>query len=145
MHVKRIDHVGIIVADLEAAKEFFGNVLGLPVAPRSPEAGVKSAFYRCGETDIQVLQIDDPAVRKRRLGEGNVARFEHIALDVDRLEPVIERLQAAGVEMASPAPHVYVTKDPGKPEGQRRRGMLTTEKGGLGIVLQLRDTYQDGH
>jgi len=140
LSITRVDHIGIVVADIEAAKAFFGETLGLPLSPRSPEAGVKAAFYRCGDMDIQVIQVDDPEVRRRRLGEGNIARFEHIALEVDRLEPLVDRLRTKGVEMLTPTPYAYTTPEPGKPEGRPHRSIFTTERGGLGLVFQLRDS-----
>jgi len=127
-----VDHIGIIVSNRESAERFVRDVLGLEPSDREPQ-GSNSAFYRCGETDIQLLQIDDPVIRERRLGKGNIARLEHIAIKVDDVLEEMHRLQEAGVELLSPDPIR-------SPHG---RSGFTTDRGGLGIVLQLVDSVND--
>lgn len=97
----RLDHVGIVVDDLDEAKRFLGEVLGLPLRQESGSGsatGVRTAFFRCGEVEVEVLEMLDPERRRQRLGDGCQARIEHLAIEVDDLEATMAALRALGVE-----------------------------------------------
>jgi methylmalonyl-CoA/ethylmalonyl-CoA epimerase len=104
--LKRIDHVGIVVDDLEAAGRLLSDVLGMRLTRtvEIPERQLHAAFYRCGETDVELIQLDDPEARASRLGDGP-ARVEHIAIEVDgTIEEAAPRLAEAGVRMVFDEP-----------------------------------------
>jgi methylmalonyl-CoA/ethylmalonyl-CoA epimerase len=104
--LKRIDHVGIVVDDLDAASRLLGDVLGMTLVRTLdlPERQLHAAFYRCGEINIELIQLDDPEARASRLGDGP-ARVEHIAIEVEgTIEEAAPRLAEAGVEVASAEP-----------------------------------------
>jgi methylmalonyl-CoA/ethylmalonyl-CoA epimerase len=104
--LKRIDHVGIVVDDLDAASRLLGDVLGMTLVRtlHIPERQLHAAFFRCGETNIELIQLDDPDARASRLGDGP-ARIEHIAIEVDgTIEEAAPKLAKAGVEVASAEP-----------------------------------------
>jgi methylmalonyl-CoA/ethylmalonyl-CoA epimerase len=103
---RRIDHVGVIVDDLEEARRWLTEVFGLPLR-RSvdvPEGRIHGEFYGCGDVDIEVLEIGDPEARRRRLGEGAQARIEHIAVEVDSLDAALAHLAPLGVRTTTPEP-----------------------------------------
>ncbi len=103
---KRVDHIGVIVADLEEAGRWLGEAFGLPLGRmlNFPDRGIRAAFYRCGDVDIEVIEISDPEVRRQRLGEGERARIEHIAVEVENLQTTLDRLAALGVRTNAPEP-----------------------------------------
>lgn len=102
----RLDHVGIVVDDLEAAKLFVGGVLGLEMTNEVAIAAakMKAAYFRCGEVEVELLELGDPEARKARLGAGVKANIEHVALEVDALESTITDLNARGVGTTNPQP-----------------------------------------
>jgi len=126
MGFKRIDHVGIVVSDLERANAFMRDVLGLSEA-KIAEPGLASTrtFWRIGNVDIQVIQDRD------RLGSASTGRIEHIAFEVDDVVEAVSQLEASGWEMQ--------TDEPIEVRGGHGRTILTTESGPLGIMFQLSD------
>lgn len=101
--LKRIDHVGVIVDDLDEAKRFLAS-MGMRFARDLAIPGrLRAAFYACGETQIEVIEIDEPAERARRLGDAT-ARIEHVALEVDSLSTTLEALRGLGVETTTSNP-----------------------------------------
>ena len=95
--LKRIDHVGVIVDDLEEAKRFLAD-MGLRFDRDLVMPGrLRAAFYACGDTQIEVIEIDDPTERAQRLGDGR-ARMEHIAFEVDSLSTTLQALRGLGVD-----------------------------------------------
>ncbi len=101
--LKRIDHVGVIVDDLEEAKRFLSD-LGLRFDRDLDISGrLRAAFYACGETQVEVIEVSDPTERSQRLGDSR-ARIEHIAFEVDSLSGTLEALRGLGVDTTTPDP-----------------------------------------
>jgi methylmalonyl-CoA/ethylmalonyl-CoA epimerase len=103
----RIHHVGIVVADLADAGRFLEDVLGfhLEATQKLPEAQIDAGFFAIGDgAQVELLQLGDPEARAQRLGEGNVGRLDHIAIEVDDVDAVREELRPAGVRMQSEEP-----------------------------------------
>ncbi len=95
--LKRIDHVGVIVDNLQEAQAFLEG-MGLEFDRDVAFPGrLRGAFYRCGETQIEVIEVDDPDERAQRLGSDK-ARVEHIAIEVDNLERTLQALSGLGVK-----------------------------------------------
>ena len=99
MAVTGLDHVGILVADLEQAKGFLGEVLGLEVAREAEleQLGLIAAFFECGPAMIELFQIVDPDSPLRPLEDGATARIDHVAVEVDDAAATREELTAHGV------------------------------------------------
>jgi methylmalonyl-CoA/ethylmalonyl-CoA epimerase len=101
--LKRIDHVGVIVDDLEQAKGFLTD-LGLQLDRDLVFPGrLRAAFFTCGETQIEVIEIDEPGERAQRLGD-STARIEHIAVEVDSLSTTLQALRGLGVQTTTAEP-----------------------------------------
>jgi methylmalonyl-CoA/ethylmalonyl-CoA epimerase len=101
--LKRIDHVGVIVDDLAQARSFLAD-MGMRFDRDLVIPGrLRAAFYACGETQIEVIQIDEPEERARRLGD-DTARVEHIAFEVDSLSTTLQALQGLGVKTTTSEP-----------------------------------------
>ena len=103
--LKRIDHVGVIVDDLDEAKGFLSN-MGLRFDRDLVLPGrLRAAFYACGDTQIEVIEIDEPGERAQRLGD-STARIEHVAFEVDSLSTTLRALGGLGVETTTADPMV---------------------------------------
>jgi methylmalonyl-CoA/ethylmalonyl-CoA epimerase len=101
--LKRIDHVGVIVDDLDQARSFLSS-MGLRFDRDLVLPGrLRAAFYACGDTQIEVIEIDEPGERAQRLGNGT-ARIEHVAFEVDSLSTTLAALRGLGVETTTVDP-----------------------------------------
>src|SRR5689334_4084504 len=95
----KIHHVGVLVEDLEAAKSFASDVLGLgePQAEfQADEHGLAGAFFAMGDGSLEVFTIADG---RKPDGPG---KLDHIAVVVDDLDAEQERLAAKGVRFTGP-------------------------------------------
>lgn len=101
--LKRIDHVGVIVDNLDEARSFLA-AMGLDHDRDIEFKGrLRGAFYTCGETQIEVIEIDEPNERAQRLGSDK-ARVEHIAIEVDSLSQTLAALSGLGVKTTTAEP-----------------------------------------
>lgn len=101
MAIGAVDHVGILVDDLEEAKRFLGETLGLELERQAemPPLGVEGAFFRCGPILLEVFQHrrDDSPVPP--LADGAGARIDHVAIEVESIDRAVGGLADAGVAL----------------------------------------------
>ena len=104
--VTRVDHIGIAVKDLDAAKKFYEEVLGLESAGDEvvEEQKVKVCFFPCGDSELELLESTSPdgpiAKHIERSGEG----IQHVALRVDNIENALATLKEKGVRLIDEKP-----------------------------------------
>jgi methylmalonyl-CoA/ethylmalonyl-CoA epimerase len=134
--VKRFDHVGVVVDNLEDAKRFATRILGLDLQREFalPEQSVLAAFFTLGDFRIEFIEVTDPELRRQRLGDGAQARVEHIAIEVDDLDTTISSLRERGVEMTTPAPWIAGTN----------RNIFTAAKSTDGVRYQFFEKLREG-
>jgi len=101
--LKRIDHVGVVVDDLEQARQFLAAIGMRHNRDLEIPGRLRASFYACGEVEIEVLEISEPEERSRRLGSAS-ARIEHIAIEVDSLGKTVMDLTKLGVMPQTNAP-----------------------------------------
>jgi methylmalonyl-CoA/ethylmalonyl-CoA epimerase len=92
-----LDHVGIFVRDLEAAKRFASETLGLELEREGPQPalGLNTAFFRAGPALIELIEHQDADTGEAQRG-GAQAKIDHLALRVGDLEAARERLASDG-------------------------------------------------
>ncbi|HEX4034183.1 MAG TPA: VOC family protein [Solirubrobacteraceae bacterium] len=98
-----LDHVGVIVRDLDAAVAAACESLGLEVARSAdlPEWGIRARFLGEGKGNLEIFTFDDPEVLEPRLA-GVDRRTDHVAFRVDDLESLAATLRATGVRFCGP-------------------------------------------
>jgi methylmalonyl-CoA epimerase len=123
---KGVDHIVVAVKDLDAAVRRYETIYGTKVSDRSeaPAAGMKMAFFRFGESYVELVSnIDDQGPIARRLterGEG----VHLVAMKVDDLEKAVAELREKGVRLVG---------DPGP--GNPIRGQVFVHPSETGGVL----------
>ena len=104
--MKKIEHLGIAVHDLEVSNSLFEKILGVPHYKIEEVAseGVKTSFFKAGPNKIELLQAldDNSPVAKflAKRGEG----VHHIAFAVDDIVAEIERLTHEGFTVLNKIP-----------------------------------------
>lgn len=99
-----LDHIGIAVRSLDAAKIYRSLGLSVDHTEVVQTQGVKTAFVSVGDANLELLEplsADSPVARfidKR--GEG----IHHICFRVDDLEAHLRRLQSEGYRLIHEAP-----------------------------------------
>ncbi len=88
-------HAGLLVADLDRARHFYGNVLGLASCPR-PDLPYPGAWYDLGGgQQLHLMNLPNPDAGTPRPVHGG--RDRHLALGVREMTALKARLDAAGV------------------------------------------------
>jgi methylmalonyl-CoA/ethylmalonyl-CoA epimerase len=104
--IKKIEHIGIAVKNLNNSNELFKKLFGKDhYKVESVESeGVSTSFFQLGETKIELLEATNPesAIAKfiDKKGEG----IHHIAYEVDDINMEMERLKKEGFEILNKEP-----------------------------------------
>jgi catechol-2,3-dioxygenase len=113
--IKALRHAGLVVNDADRALSFYKDLLGLSIFKDAMETGpfiehilgmpgvkVRTIKMHCGQEGLlELLHFSQPASsaeRKKLMEHG----FTHIALTVENLEALHDRLTKAGIDVVAP-------------------------------------------
>lgn len=101
-----LQHVALIVSDLDASRQFYGEQLGMEELQRPASFGFSGAWYQAGGQEIHLIAAADTSAKA---GWGNpgprtdVGLATHLAFEVDDLDAECARLDSLGVRACSEA------------------------------------------
>ncbi len=127
--IKKINHVAIVVEDIEKALSFWRDQLGLSLdhVEDVPSQASKVAFIPIGDGEVELVQPTDPesglAKYLQKRGEG----MHHLCIEVENIEGVLHRLKEKGVRLIDETPHDL----PG------RRMAFIHPKAANGVLIEL--------
>ena len=104
--MRKIEHLGIAVSDLESAKKLFSKLLGKESYKEESVAGegVNTAFFMVGETKVELLEATRADSPIARFIEKKSEGVHHIAFDVEDIRQEVKRLKEAGFEILNEEP-----------------------------------------
>jgi catechol 2,3-dioxygenase-like lactoylglutathione lyase family enzyme len=97
-----LQHCGLIVADLERSRRFYGGALGLEELSRPATFTFEGAWFAVGDDELHLLVESDTTGRAGVSDPGPSAAVglaNHIALVVDDLDAALARLAEHGVPL----------------------------------------------
>lgn len=104
--IKRIDHVAIVVEDIDLGLKFWQHTLGLDLdhVEEVAEQQAKVAFLPTGQSEVELV--------KPTTEDSGVARFlakrgpgiHHICFEVEGLESILSDLKDRGVRLINETP-----------------------------------------
>lgn len=129
MPIKRIDHIAVVVENLEHALGIYRDALGMKLdhVETIPEQDVKIGFLPSGETAVELLEPINPDsgigryLAKR--GEG----LHHICLEVDDINATLSELRAKGARLIDETPK----------RGAHGKIAFIHPKGANGVLVEL--------
>lgn len=98
MSATHIDHIGIVVADLEAAMARLAPLFGAaPAVKELADVGLRVAEYRAANVTIELLQYTSEGASFARSVMGSRLGLNHISARVESVERALAELGAAGL------------------------------------------------
>ena len=104
--MKKPEHIGIAVKDLEVSIPLFEKLLGTECYKREAVEAeqVVTAFFRVGDTKVELLESTDAGGVITRFIEKKGEGLHHIAFEVEDIHAEMERLKAAGFQLLQEEP-----------------------------------------
>jgi catechol 2,3-dioxygenase-like lactoylglutathione lyase family enzyme len=126
VRVRQIDHVTLVVKDLDASRRFYVGLLGMEEVPR-PAFDFAGMWFRAGQTLIHLILEHDRTgpvgVNERRAPKST--RAHHLAFAVEDAAAAAAELDAAGA--------TFVSKPKFRPDGAVQTFVLDPD----GHVIEL--------
>lgn len=100
--IGRLNHVAIVVPDLEAAAALYRDTLGATVSARItlPEHGVTTVFVELPNTKVELLQpLGDTSVLSGFLRKNPAGGMHHVCYEVDDIEQAKRDLEKGGARV----------------------------------------------
>lgn len=104
--IKKINHVAILVEDIDSALTFWRDQLGLPLdhVEDVPSQSSKVAFMPVGEGEVELVQPTDPDSGLGKFLEKRGEGMHHLCIEVDDIEAMLTNLQTKGVRLINEVP-----------------------------------------
>ncbi len=133
--LESIDHIAVVVRDLDEALTFYQDALGLEVTERRevPAEQVAIASLSLGDASIELVQPLHAESGIARFLEKQGEGLHHICLNVDDIAKAMDQLQNAGADLITERPR---TGADGK------RYAFIHPKSAHGVLLEL---YEDSN
>lgn len=127
--LKRINHIGIVVADIDSALTFWRDTLGLELdhIEDIPSQKAMVAFLPLGDTDVELVKptSEDSGVAKFLAERGG--GMHHLCFEVDDIEAKMAELKSKGVRLINETPIIL--------EG--RKAAFIHPKSANGVMVEL--------
>ena len=101
MHILRIEHIGIAVNSFETAIPYYEALLGIKcyAIEEVPDHKVKTAFFKVGETKIELLESTDPEGPIGKFLEKKGPGIHHIAFAVQDVNEALTEVKSKGIRL----------------------------------------------
>lgn len=104
--VKKVEHIGIAVKNLQESNALFAQLLGKEhyKIEEVLSEGVRTSFFDTGDSKIELLEATDPESPIARFIEKKGEGIHHIAFEVENIRQEMERLRQEGFQLLNEAP-----------------------------------------
>jgi len=104
--MKKIEHIGIAVKDLEKSNTLFSQLFGEThyKIEEVVSEGVKTSFFKSGPNKIELLEATDPESPIAKFVEKKGEGIHHIAFAVDDIIYEMDRLKNEGFIILNSTP-----------------------------------------
>lgn len=104
MQIRSLDHVALIVQDVDRSRQFYAEVLGMTEAARPETFTFPGAWFRSGSAEVHLIgeaeagraAIIQPAYYERELSRGYLP---HVAFEVPDLVAARQHLEQCDVPL----------------------------------------------
>lgn len=106
MELTHIEHIGIAVKSLEESIPYYEEILGLKcyAIEEVADQKVKTAFFKIGQTKIELLESTDPEGPIGKFVEKRGPGVHHLAFAVNDIEKNLAEAKEKGVRLIDQTP-----------------------------------------
>jgi methylmalonyl-CoA/ethylmalonyl-CoA epimerase len=128
--LKKINHIGIAVKNLEETAKFYQNVLDLTLSGVEvvPAQKTKVGYLKIGDSNIELVQPSEPDSPVAKFLETKGQGIHHICFEVDDIESEIKTFIERGATMVDQKP---------KPGSHNKKVAFVHPKSSSGVLIEL--------
>ena len=104
--LKKFDHIGVVVEDLQKAMDVFANYFELEVneVMEIKDAGIRIGFYPLGSGQMELIEFQKPIAGVDPIVTRPGAGIQHVAFQVDDFQQALKTLTAKGLKLVKGFP-----------------------------------------
>ncbi len=108
MKIKRIEHVGVVVSDVEKSRALWEGCFGIKLGEveTNPLRPVKLALYPVGESMVELIAGTTPDSKHARMMAEGKGGINHICFEVEDIDEALAELKAKGVPLLDETPRI---------------------------------------
>ena len=104
--VQGLNHLALVVEDLDQAIQFWCDTLGLTLEKVEdiPEEGARVAFLPLGASRVELVQPTQTESGLSRFLQKRGPGFHHLCLEVADIQTTLQQMDEKGIELINPEP-----------------------------------------
>ena len=108
MKIKRIEHVGVVVKNVEASRRLWEDCFGIPLGSveQFAERPVKLALYPVGESMVELIAGTTPDSKHAKMVAEGKGGLNHICFEVEDIDEALSELKAKGIPLIDEVPRI---------------------------------------
>ncbi len=108
MKIKRIEHVGVVVKDVEASRKLWEGCFGIRLSgvEDNPTRPVRLALYPVGESMVELIAGTTPDSKHARMIAEGRGGLNHICFEVEDIDDALAELKTKGIPLLDEVPRI---------------------------------------
>ena len=108
MKIKRIEHVGVVVKDVDKSRALWEGCFGIKLGEveTNPLRPVKLALYPVGESMVELIAGTTPDSKHAKMIAEGKGGINHICFEVEDIDEALAELKAKGVPLLDEVPRI---------------------------------------
>ena len=106
MKIKRIEHVGVVVKDVEASRRLWEDCFGIKLESEEANAARKLALYPVGESMVELIAGTTPDSRHAKMVAAGKGGLNHICFEVENIDEALAELKSKGIPLIDETPRI---------------------------------------
>ena len=108
MKIKRIEHVGVLVKDVDNSRALWEGCFGIKLGEveTNPVRPVKLALYPVGESMVELIAGTTPDSKHAKMIAEGKGGINHICFEVEDIDEALAELKAKGVPLLDETPRI---------------------------------------
>ena len=108
MKIKRIEHVGVLVKDVDKSRALWEGCFGIKLGEveTNPLRPVKLALYPVGESMVELIAGTTPDSKHAKMIAEGKGGINHICFEVEDIDEALAELKAKGVPLLDEVPRI---------------------------------------
>jgi len=106
MKIKRIEHVGVVVRDVEASRRLWEDCFGIKLGTVEENAIRRLALYPVGESMVELIAGTTADSRHAKMVAEGKGGLNHICFEVEDIDAALAELKAKGIPLLDEVPRI---------------------------------------
>ena len=106
MKIKRIEHVGVVVRDVEASRRLWEDCFGIKLDAVEENAIRRLALYPVGESMVELISGTTADSRHAKMVAEGKGGLNHICFEVEDIDAALAELKAKGIPLIDEVPRI---------------------------------------